>query len=87
MTTASSILPLHECKYVRREGESCTLNNNCRYPNCPPPMTKEQLEIKKLKKLAENEIVQWLSVLSELERLDHYANTTKKIEKAFKKAK
>ena len=50
-------------------------------------MTKEQLEIKKLKKLAENEIVQWLSVLSELERLDHYANTTKKIEKAFKKAK
>jgi alpha-mannosidase len=50
-------------------------------------MTKEQIEIKKLKKLAENEIVQWLSVLSELERLDHYANTTKKIEKAFKSVK
>lgn len=22
------------CKYVKREGESCTLNNNCKYPNC-----------------------------------------------------
>lgn len=41
-------------------------------------------EIKKLKKLAENEIVQWLSVLSELERLEHYANTTDKIKSAFK---
>ena len=25
---------LHSCKYVKREGESCTLNNNCKYPNC-----------------------------------------------------
>ena len=22
------------CKYVKRIGESCTLNNNCKYPNC-----------------------------------------------------
>lgn len=22
------------CKYVKREGESCTLNDNCKYPNC-----------------------------------------------------
>jgi len=22
------------CKYVHREGESCTLNNNCKYPDC-----------------------------------------------------
>lgn len=22
------------CKYVKRPGESCTLNNNCKYPNC-----------------------------------------------------
>ena len=22
------------CKYIKREGESCTLNNNCTYPNC-----------------------------------------------------
>lgn len=22
------------CKYVRKYGESCTLNNNCKYPNC-----------------------------------------------------
>ena len=22
------------CKYVKREGESCTLNDNCTYPNC-----------------------------------------------------
>ena len=25
---------LHSCKYVKRVGESCTLNNNCKYPNC-----------------------------------------------------
>lgn len=23
-----------KCKYVKREGESCTLNDNCTYPNC-----------------------------------------------------
>lgn len=22
------------CKRIHREGESCTLNNNCRYPDC-----------------------------------------------------
>lgn len=22
------------CKYIKREGESCSLNNNCRYPDC-----------------------------------------------------
>ena len=51
-----------ECKHVRREGESCKLNNNCRYPNCPPPnrglvwkgLTKESFKmadaaLKKLK--------------------------------------
>lgn len=47
-------------------------------------MTNNLNEIKKLKALAENEIVQWLSVLSELERLEHYANTTKEIKSAFK---
>ena len=47
-------------------------------------MSKEQIEIKKLKKMAEHEIVEWLSVLSELERLEHYANTTEKIKSAFK---
>jgi hypothetical protein len=25
---------LHSCNYVKRIGESCTLNNNCKYPNC-----------------------------------------------------
>jgi len=24
----------NNCKYVKKEGESCTLNNNCTYPNC-----------------------------------------------------
>ena len=24
----------HQCKYIKRIGESCTLNNNCKYPNC-----------------------------------------------------
>lgn len=23
-----------DCKYVKREGESCTLNNKCKYPYC-----------------------------------------------------
>jgi DNA-binding XRE family transcriptional regulator len=23
-----------KCKYIKREGESCTLNNNCTYPRC-----------------------------------------------------
>lgn len=23
------------CKHIHREGESCTLNNNCKFPNCP----------------------------------------------------
>jgi len=25
---------LHSCKYVKRHGESCSLNNNCKYPDC-----------------------------------------------------
>ena len=25
---------LHSCKYVKRIGDSCTLNNNCKYPKC-----------------------------------------------------
>ena len=24
----------YRCKYIHRIGESCTLNNNCKYPNC-----------------------------------------------------
>lgn len=24
----------NQCKYIKRVGESCTLNNNCKYPNC-----------------------------------------------------
>jgi hypothetical protein len=26
------------CKFVKREGEGCTANNNCKYPNCPAPI-------------------------------------------------
>ena len=22
------------CKYIKKEGASCSLNNNCKYPNC-----------------------------------------------------
>lgn len=29
-----SIEQLQSCKYVKKIGESCTLNNNCKYPNC-----------------------------------------------------
>ncbi len=35
----------HTCKYVRREGESCTLNNKCTYPECEHGGNSEQLEI------------------------------------------
>jgi hypothetical protein len=32
------------CKYVKRFGESCTLNENCKYPNCKKNfMTREDL--------------------------------------------
>ena len=32
----------HKCKYIKRKGESCTLNNNCKYPNCDKNGPKEQ---------------------------------------------
>ena len=25
---------LEKCKHIKREGESCRLNNNCTYPDC-----------------------------------------------------
>lgn len=25
---------IHKCKYIRKIGESCTLNNNCKFPHC-----------------------------------------------------
>ena len=34
------------CKHIKREGESCTLNNNCTYPDCPqvePEVNKEEI--------------------------------------------
>ena len=31
---ATTEVEVVRCKYVRKEGESCTLNNNCKYPNC-----------------------------------------------------
>jgi len=34
-TDAQQSEQLHSCKYVKRVGEGCTLNNNCKYPNCP----------------------------------------------------
>lgn len=30
-----------ECKFVKREGESCTLNNNCKYPYCNISKSKQ----------------------------------------------
>ena len=29
-----------QCKYIKREGESCTLNNNCTYPSCKELLDK-----------------------------------------------
>lgn len=37
--TALSVLEqklINQCKYVKREGESCKANNNCKYPDCSP---------------------------------------------------
>jgi hypothetical protein len=28
------IADIKGCKHVKREGESCTLNNNCKFPDC-----------------------------------------------------
>ena len=25
---------IEKCKHIKREGESCRLNNNCTYPDC-----------------------------------------------------
>jgi hypothetical protein len=30
----NNIISPHKCRYIKREGESCTLNNNCKYPKC-----------------------------------------------------
>jgi hypothetical protein len=27
---------IEKCKHIKREGESCRLNNNCTYPDCTP---------------------------------------------------
>ena len=37
------------CKYVKREGESCTAGNNCTYPDCPqvePEVSEEYIRDK-----------------------------------------
>ena len=26
---------MNPCKHIKREGESCMLNDNCKYPKCP----------------------------------------------------
>lgn len=26
--------PVSNCRYIRKEGASCSLNNKCKYPNC-----------------------------------------------------
>ena len=35
----------HTCKYIRLEGESCTLNNKCTYPKCEHGGNTDQLEL------------------------------------------
>jgi len=29
-----------KCKYIKKEGSSCSLNNNCKYPKCEMNYTK-----------------------------------------------
>jgi hypothetical protein len=50
-------------------------------------MTKEQIEIKKLKARFEYEIVCFLEALVLLDAYERHEDTTKKIKRAFKKAK
>ena len=33
---------LEKCKHIKREGESCRLNDNCTYPNCKTNNDTEQ---------------------------------------------
>ena len=33
---------LEKCKYIKREGESCRLNDNCTYPDCETNNDTEQ---------------------------------------------
>lgn len=39
----------HKCRYIKKKGASCSLNNNCRYPNCDDYEQKEQSKILKFK--------------------------------------
>jgi hypothetical protein len=36
-----------KCKYIKREGDSCSLNNNCKYPACTKDymMTMDEVEV------------------------------------------
>ena len=33
---------IEKCKYIKREGESCRLNDNCTYPDCETNNDTEQ---------------------------------------------
>ena len=44
------------CKHIHREGDSCSLNNNCKYPECVKVPSAEDI-------LAKNavEFLEWVS--------------------------
>jgi len=33
----------NKCKYIKVDGASCSLNNNCRYPHCLADQLKEDI--------------------------------------------
>lgn len=34
-----------KCKHVKREGESCMLNNNCNFPNCESDLNMRTVKV------------------------------------------
>ena len=52
----------HKCKYIKRPGESCTLNNFCTFPKC-----KRMIRLKE----EENNLLIILEDREELEALQH----------------
>ena len=60
------------CKHIKREGESCRLNNNCTYPNCEietnmkrkKRKTKRTFKVKVIRFFQNEVIVDWLMFLT-----------------------
>lgn len=36
-----------KCKHAKREGESCMLNNNCKFPNCENDLNMKTIKVER----------------------------------------